>query len=131
MLKIEDLSTWLKASPRSITTPIRLTMLPDTPDTVIALSDYGGYPLEIEEAFDVPTFQARCRGVTAVVARDLAHQIDQVMLESVYRPFTLGSGGGAKRVIDVGRVGGAPAYLATDDRGRTEYVCNYFLRIER
>lgn len=131
MLKIEDLSTWLKSAPRSITTPIRLTMLPDTPDAVIVLSDYGGFPLEVEDSYDVPTFQVRCRAAAALAARDLAHQIDSVILEDTYRPFMLGAGGNAKRVIDAGRTGGAPGLPEIDDRGRTEYTCNYYLRIER
>lgn len=131
MLKIEALAVWLHASPRSISTPIRLTVLPETPDAVIVLSDYGGYPLETEDVFDVPTFQVRCRGVSAYQARDIAHQVDAAIIGADV-PFTLGTGGNAKRVIDRGRVGGAPSYMATDEtRGRTEYVANYWIRIER
>jgi hypothetical protein len=125
-MKVEDLGAWLKASPRSITTPIRNIVMPDTPDTVIVLSDYGGYPLENEDALDVPTFQVRARSEQPVVARDLIQQVDRYLVDS-QRPFLLGS----QHVITVGRVGGAPGYLETDDRNRTIYVCNYWLRIER
>jgi hypothetical protein len=105
--------------------------MPETPDALIVLGDYGGYPLETEDVFDVPTFQVRCRGVSAYQARDIAHQVDAAIIGADV-PFTLGTGGSAKRVIDRGRVGGAPSYLATDEtKGRTEYVANYWLRIER
>lgn len=130
MLKLEDLSAWLKAAPRNITTPIRLKTLPETPDVVVVLTATGGYPLEIEDSYDVPTFQVRTRGLTAIQARDLAYQLDAAIIDAV-PPFTLGVGGNAKRVIDRGRVGGPPADDVTDERGRSECVCNYWIRIVR
>lgn len=126
MLKIEDLSTWLKAAPRSVTTPIRLIVQPENPDTVITIADYGGYPLEVEDVIDVPSFQVRCRSDVPITARNLAQQIDGFFLNTT-RPFMLGT----SRVIDFGRVGGAPSFDDTDDRGRTDYLCNYWLRIVR
>lgn len=131
MLKVEDLSAWLRAAPRSLATPIRLLVMPDRPDEVVVLSDYGGEPMETEERIDVPTVQVRCRSATAVAARDLAHRIDALLLppDAPSRRMTLGAP--PYVVVDAGRVGGAPRYMATDERGRTEYVANYWLKVER
>lgn len=130
MLKLEDFSAWLKIAPRNITAPIRLKTMPETPDVVAVLSATGGYSLEVEDSIDVPTFQVRARGLTAIQARDLAYQLDAAIIDAV-PPFLLGVGGNQKRVIDRGRVGGPPADDETDERGRSEVVCNYWLRIER
>jgi hypothetical protein len=133
VLKIEDLSAWLRTAPRSVTTPIRLVVLPDMPDQVVVLSDYGGYAAEVEEAIDAPSVQVRCRAASAQGARDQAHAIDLLLLprDAPSRRMTLNPGPNAYVVVDAGRVGGPPSYLATDERGRTEYICNYWFKVER
>lgn len=128
MLKLEDIRTWLAASPQSVTEPISLNVQPDTPDTVITLRDTGGFALEVEDAFDNPTVQIRCRGPTndADNPRDLAFRIDGLLLNAV-RPFSIGS----TRVIHISRLGGRPSYLETDEGRRTTYVANYTLKSVR
>src|SRR5215217_5240733 len=112
MLKLEDLSAWYAT--RGITAPRNYNRMPDDPTNIVVLTDTGGFGLTVEWAFDQPTFQARCRGATGLAARDLAHQVDRATLDAP-RPFSIGG----YRVIDVGRVGGPPAYMETDERGRT------------
>lgn len=126
MLLLEDIATWLKAVPRSVTTAIQYNAQPDKPDSVITLGDTGGFGVETEDAFDNPTVQVRCRGPSMVIARDLAFQIDGLFLDGE-RPFSVGG----TRVLGFRRLGGRPSYLATDERGRTTYTCNYVAKSER
>lgn len=127
MLKIEDLSAWLKAAPRSVTEPINLGLMQDHPATVVALTDYGGFGLTVEEAFDNPTFQVRCRGPGTLEARNLAHRIDGLLLDAA-RPFSLSGAW----VLGLTRAGGAPAFLSVSEgKGWVTYVCNYRMEIRR
>lgn len=114
------------ASPRSVTTPITLNVLPDMPNAVITIGDTGGFGTETEDAFDNPTFQVRCRGPSALETRDLAFELDGFLLGNG-RPFSIGT----TYVLQVTRVGGRPSYLATDERGRTLYTSNYTITSER
>ena len=123
MLRLEDLKAWLFAG--GLAGQVELNSMPDKPDSVVILADTGGYGLEVEDAIDNPTVQVRCRGWPPAV-RDLAHQVDRLMIGSA-RPFALGG----QHVTDVGRVGGPPAFMEQDDRGRTTYTCNYRLGMER
>lgn len=128
MLKLEEIRAWLAATPQSVTEAIALNVQPNTPDTVITLTDTGGFGLEVEDAFDNPTIQVRCRGPTndADNPRDLAFRIDGLLLDKS-RPFSIG----ATRVISLSRLGGRPSYLDTDEGRRTTYVANYTLKSVR
>lgn len=123
---LEDIRTWLIAAPRSVTSTIRINVQPDLPDTVVTLTDTGGYGLETEGALDNPTFQVRCRGPSQVVARDTAFLIDGFLLDQG-EPFSVGD----TWVLVISRSGGRPSYLITDEGGRTTYTCNYIAKSER
>lgn len=126
MLKIEDLRDWLRASPNSVTENIALLSMPPTPATVVVISDTGGFGTEIEDAFDNPTFQVRCRGPGPLIARDLAHRIDGLLLNQ-RESFSLDG----VRVLMIGRTGGAPSFLDRADNDWVTYSTNYFAKLER
>lgn len=126
ILLLEENGAWLQAAPRSVTTPIRYNAMPDTPDSVIVIADTGGFGLEVEDAFDNPTFQVRCRGPSALTTRDLAFRIDGFFLNQG-GPFLVG----LTYVLGFARYGGRPSYLTTDERGRTVYTANYTAKSKR
>lgn len=122
---MEDIAAWLKVAPRSVATPIRYNAQPDRPDAVITIGDTGGYGTETEDGFDNPTFQVRCRGPSMLDARDTSFYLDDLFLSE--GSFLIGN----TYVLKIERVGGRPAYLATDERGRTTYTANYSIKSER
>lgn len=126
MLLLEEVKAWLQAAPRSVVEPITLDAQPADPNTLVTLSDSGGLALEADYGIDNPTVQVRCRGPTATIARNLAFRVDALLLDQ--------EGGflmGATRVVGIGRLGGRPAVLDVDERGRTTYVCNYWIKSKR
>ncbi len=125
MLSYSALASWF--SGKGISTPASYDTLPDeTPNRAYAISITGGLGLTLEQAFDRPTFQILTRGVNGSDAFDLAMAIDEAWLDA--EPgFDLGG----YYVIDKGRFGGPPAYVATDDRRRVLRAATYYLEIAR
>lgn len=124
MIALEDLKSWLQA--RGITASISMGQQPEDPTSNITLRETGGIGMTVQRAFDRPTFQVLARGATGRDARDLAEQVDTLIVDAP-TPFDLNG----SRVIDTGRVGGGPGYLGTDDRRGTEYSCNYWMETAR
>ena len=124
MLHLEDLKSWFVAG--GITAAISFGQQPENPTAVITLRETGGLGTTLERAFDRPTVQALTRAATGKDARDLAERLDRLIMDAPI-PFDLNG----VRVIDTGRVGGAPGYLGIDDRRRTEYSASYWFEIER
>lgn len=125
MLLEEDLAAWFASE--GITTPISYDVLPDeSPVRVCALSVSGGLGLTLEQALDKPTFQILTRGANGIDARDMALEFDEAWLNA--EPgFYIGD----SYVVDKGRFGGPPAYVATDERRRVLRAATYWCEIER
>lgn len=126
MLDLEALASYLAAG--GLAAPVAFNHLPDgrSQDEVVAIDDTGGLPMTLQRAFDRPTVQVRARSPSQPAAKSLAYQVDRLIVDAD-TPFDLAG----RRVIDTGRVGGAPYYLGTDDRNRDTYTANYWLEIER
>ena len=94
----------------------------------MTLADTGGFGLETGNLIDTPTVQIRCRGPSdgSIIARDLAYRIDALFLNQEGGFYV-----GGTWVLNTGRQGGPPAYLLTDEKGRTEYAATYYLRSAR
>lgn len=125
MLLEENLAAWLAS--RDITVSVSFDSLPDRePNRAVALSVSGGLGLSVEQAFDRPTVSVLTRGANGKDARDLALQIDRAILDA--EPgFLVGD----SWVVDKGRFGGPPSYVATDDRRRVLRSATYYFEIER
>ncbi len=125
MLEYAALAEWF--ADQGITTAFSYDTLPDeTPNRAHAIAITGGLGLTLEQAFDRPTFQILTRGVNGSDAFDLAMAIDDAWLDA--EPgFNIGD----YYVIDKGRFGGPPAYVATDDRRRVLRAATYYLEIAR
>jgi hypothetical protein len=125
VLEYAALAEWF--ADQGITTPFSYDSLPDeTPTNAYAISITGGLGLTVEQAFDRPTFQILTRGSNGAVAFLNAMAVDDAILDA--EPgFDIGD----YRVIDKGRFGGPPAYVATDDRRRVLRAATYYLEIER
>lgn len=134
MLHIEALPVFFAANgaPHGVppATIYTLNRMPDKPDNLVAITEVPGLLVtSVEEATDQAAIQLRVRSHRndAKTARDIAHALDQVLMDANIRPFYIDG----FLVITAGRVGGSPAYLTTDDQGRISYVCNYYLTIQR
>lgn len=83
----------------------------------------------VEGELDAPGFQFRVRAPrddSAQAERDI-EQLDYILLDDTHWPFRLGD----HHVLGVGRQGGPPTYLTTDQQNRVSYVCNYWLQASR
>jgi len=127
MLKIEALATRLLAL--GIAGPFAYNRPPLQPAGCITLTEIPGGLSETEGAIDMVYLQIRSRSNKdePTGARDTSHTIDAVLLNTNNWPVSLAG----SLALSVDRLGGAPIYMDTDDQGRTTYVCNYFIRIQR
>ena len=124
MLTYPALAAW--AAAQGLTTPISYDTLPEDPTGCYAISITGGLGLTVEQAFDRPTFQVMTRAQNGLAAFELAMAFDDAWLDA--EPgFDLGD----YRVVDKGRFGGPPAYVATDDRRRILRAATYYCEISR
>jgi hypothetical protein len=124
VLLLEEVGAWLRAKGIG---PVVYEELPDKgPDEVVVLADTGGMGLTLEGALDRPTVQVLVRAATSPRARELAFAVDRLILDAV-RPTVMGG----TVVVDAGRVGGRPASLGRDDRGRMVRSANYWFESER
>lgn len=134
MLKIEALRDWLKTNGGAslAQTAFAFNRTPPDPDAIVILTEVPGLAMHsVEEAFDSAAVQVRVRARKnqANEARDTAQLIDRIFMDHSLRPFFLGSPG--QYVPAVGRVGGPPVYLTTDNLNRASYVSTYWIRIQR
>jgi hypothetical protein len=125
VLEYAALAEWF--ADQGITTPFSYDTLPDaSPINVHGISITGGLGLTLEQVFDRVTFQVLTRGNNGGTAFTNAMAIDSAWLDA--EPgFNIGD----YRVVDKGRFGGPPAYVATDDRSRVLRAATYYLEIER
>lgn len=131
MLTEDAIASWLKAEGVTAAfywdgTP--WTEIQDPTAVVLALS--GGSAPQLERTFDTPSVQVLARGnqTDHVGARDLAWQIDDVLMDAV-PPLTLGTP--SVRVISITRVGGPPRLLTRDSARRFIFTCNYIFTAAR
>ncbi|PLS86467.1 MAG: hypothetical protein CYG60_07085 [Actinobacteria bacterium] len=128
MFYIEAFSAWL--TDQGVTAPHAYNRTPMLPDRIVTITETGGPPsIDLEDATEIVALQIRCRSPEDAPheARDLALQIDRIVMDAPRNSFSLAG----YRVISTGRMGGRPAYMSTDHQERTTYVCNYWLEIER
>jgi hypothetical protein len=125
MLKEEDLAAWFAT--QGITTPFWYDSISDlAPVNVAAISISGGLGLTLDDKFDRPTFNIMTRGSDGGVAVVNARAIDEAWLNG---PVNFSLGG--YWVVGKGRLGGPPAYVATDAKNRVLRSATYWVQIER
>lgn len=100
--------------------------LPDIPDGSIVCTRYGGSGLMVDGAMDGISWQFRVIGkqMDYDSAESCADFIDKQLISW----FSANMGG--VWVSDIGRVGGAPSALMTDDANRTHFVASYTASVE-
>lgn len=132
MLKLEALHANLLApnlAPRTPAYTYFYNRMPMTPDFAILLAEVAGMPVEMQTEVDNPGVQILVRSPVdqPIVARDVAHEIDRIMLNDALFPLDLGG----THTWAAGRMGGAPGYLDTDEQRRTLYSCSYWISLKR
>lgn len=101
--------------------------LPDVPGAYVLLTSYGGPGLELGEGvLDGRSWQVRTVGeqMDYESAEGIANAIDIAFISR----FSSDMDGAW--VASIGRVGGAPNPLMTDDADRTHFVCSYVASVE-
>jgi hypothetical protein len=127
MLDIEAFGQWLTS--HGVTAHVGLNRQVRKPDLQVTLTSFPGRKSELEYAIQTPGLQIRSRGAKNDMksARDLAHQIDRIMLDETLTPCQMGD----SWLISIDSASGAPYFLNHDGEERTTYVTTYFVRIQR
>lgn len=130
MFKAEDLAAWLEqnGAPEATYFSHHTPMSPDLAVTITPVT--GPYSSQAEEAIEKASFQIRARSGRneAGTDRDLLAEIDPILLDHTLYPYTNDSG---KHVFSCRRLGGPPVFLRIDQQHRSEFVCNYYITVER
>lgn len=128
MLKLEALADRL--SSLGVAEQYAFNKTPLRPNRCVTLTEIPGGIAELDtQDLDNCYFQVRSRGDInePQQARDIAHAIDEAIMEASNWPTSLGG----YLALCATRLGGAPHFLAVDDEHRASYICNYHLKIER
>ena len=129
MSRTSDLRDWFETEVPGI--PGSLDNLPEgAPHRAFAVRFAGGLGLEVEDAFDKPTFYLFVRGVNGEDAEEWAMALDRAWIDAP--PI---NNIGEMQVHGKGRFGGAPTYVGPDASevfpGRVVRSAIYWLRIVR
>ena len=127
---LDDLADYLSTQGiGTVGTDIFKAMSPDTPDDVVVLYESGGFPAEHtmttgpgQAVLERPTVQIVCRSARYDSAREVAHQVDQILngaRDTIINGITY-------RWIEAMQ---PPFHISRDARDRQEVGCNY--RIQR
>jgi hypothetical protein len=123
------IANWLSANYTTVSGS-RLTcvasppVIPDSPDEIVVVTLLPGTGHDHEKAFEVRSFQIRCRSMqnTPWIAEANSMGIDS-LLNSMMMPW---QPDGA-HVIELGWTGGGPSPLPADDAAnRYSWVCSYY-----
>jgi hypothetical protein len=104
------------------------SLMPDQPDSCVAVFEYGGRPPVFEHdspqpALEYPRVQVLARDPDYDTARSLARDAHLALSEVVN--MTLG----ATRFLRITPLQ-APFFLRRDESGRVEFVCNFEVTID-
>lgn len=132
MLILEDIETWLRAE-RGFLDYFHfgdIEYAPKNRHNLYVLVETGGFGLTTERILDRPTFQVISQGAGGDTALRMAYRLDAALIDAE-PPLRMGAGSEAMFVVDIGRVGGPPAYVGRDDKQHVAYSASYFLTIAR
>lgn len=101
-------------------------VIPDAPDEIVVVTLGAGSGFINEKAFEVRTFQVRCRAKQNNPDRSEANSLGiDTLLNSLMMPWEPDG----CHVMDLGWVGGGPFPMPADDEAnRYSWVCTYFCR---
>lgn len=90
----------------------------------VIVTGLAGLGFDAEGVLDIPGYQLRTIGKSGNLedAERFAVELDQAVLAG---PFPMDVAG--KRVVMIGRTGGAPAPLPLDETNRSNWVCSYLI----
>lgn len=99
----------------------------DDPDLHVIVTGLAGAGFDAEQVLDRPGVQLRTVGVVGNKedAEIFATELDKAVTGGPFPTFIAG-----KRVVTIGRVGGAPSPLPLDATNRSNYVCSYLIQQE-
>jgi hypothetical protein len=114
--------------PDDIDGTIYFPVLPDGPDTCLAIARYGGTESNSLLRFDEPRIQVRHRG-TAADARPV-EAAAQATYDALHGLGMRTLPGGTELQLAIG-IGSGPEYMGRDENRRHEYVNNFRVEVQR
>jgi hypothetical protein len=132
LLKLESIAAWLEEE-HGFSAYFHygdIDRVPKGHHNLYCLTETGGFGLMSERALDRPTFQVMTQGAGGETALQMAYRLDSALIDAV-PPLSMGEGSSAMHVVDIGRVGGPPAYVGRDDRNHVVYSASYWISVGR
>lgn len=120
-LAAQGLATYLDGS--SSGGDVYFDVMPDQPDTAVALTVYGGASIDSKLPYDAPSVQVRTRSTAA--DRSTARARAWAIYRELHGLGPLDLPDGTRLLSCIAQQ--SPASLGQDDLGRIEYVVNYAL----
>lgn len=101
-------------------------VIPDSPDEIAVVTLLPGTGHDHERAFEIRTFQVRCRSIQNMPTMAESNSMDiDTMLMSMMMPWRPDDA----HIIELGWTGGGPAPLPADDAAnRYSWVCSYYCK---
>lgn len=128
MLRLEDIEVWLRDE-HGFTDYFHfgdVEYAPKNRHNLYVLVETGGFGLTTERILDRPTFQVISQGAGGDTALQMAYRLDAALIDAE-PPLRMGE----MFVVDIGRVGGPPAYVGRDDKQHVAYSCSYWMTVGR
>lgn len=127
MITVDEMCIWLHFQMQTAAFYRGPSIDVDDPDLHVIVTGLSGAGFDTEGAIDRPGMQLRTIGAEGNLpdAEEFANDLDRLVTSG---PFPLQIAG--KRVLTIGRIGGAPAPLALDATNRSNYVCSYLIQQE-
>lgn len=128
MLRLEDVAAWLGAE-HNFADYFHfgdIDRVPKGRHNLYCLTETGGFGLMTERTLDRPTFQVLTQGSGGTTALEMAYRLDSALIDTE-PPLSMGN----MHVVDIGRVGGPPAYVGRDDENHIVYSASYWMTIGR
>lgn len=104
-------------------TDVFFDLMPDSPDTAVALTVYGGAPIDSKLPYDSPNVQVRTRSTAA--DRSTARARAWALYRALHGLGPIDLADGTRLLSCIAQQ--SPASLGQDETGRLEYVVNLAL----
>lgn len=117
---------YLDADGQPVTCISSPPVIPDSPDNIVVVTMLPGTGHDFDRAFEIRTFQVRCRSLqnNPQIAEANSMEIDTLFnsMKMPWRPS-------GAHVIELGWTGGGPSPLPADDTSnRYSWVCSYYAK---
>lgn len=101
-------------------------VIPDSPDRIVVVTLLPGTGHDHERAFEIRTFQIRCRSIQNVHEQAEA---DSMTIDTLLNSMRMPWRPDGAHIIELGWTGGGPSPMPADDSAnRYSWVCSYYCK---